>query len=121
MSITVEVDSKQVLARMNALVSKHEKVEDKASEDAANEVLRLSQQEVPHDEGTLQNSGIVEEYGGGYAVGYHTVYAARLHEHPEYNFQDGRKGKYLEDPIIRNAQVLGLRITDYIKDNLLDG
>ena len=28
---------------------------------------------------------------------YDTPYAARLHEHPEYNFQHGRKGKWLEN------------------------
>lgn len=72
------------------------------------ELLRLSQKEVPHDEGTLQNSGTVEKIGNDLVVGYHTRYAAWLHEHPDFNFQDGRKGKYLEDPIIRNAQVLGL-------------
>jgi hypothetical protein len=35
-------------------------------------------------------------------VGYHTPYAARLHEHPEYKFQKGRKAKYLQDPLMHN-------------------
>lgn len=75
-----------------------------AVHDVAEEILRLSQIEVPHDIGTLQNSGSVEPTGPAEeaTVGYNTVYAARLHEHPEYQFQKGRKGKYLEDPIKRN-------------------
>lgn len=77
--------------------------------DVGFEIMRLSQMEVPHDKGTLQNSGTVEVIDGAIVVGYHTPYAARLHEHPEYKFKKGRKGKYLSDPIVRNLAVLGLR------------
>lgn len=73
------------------------------------EILRLSELEVPHDKGTLQNSGTVQEIDGNVVIGYHTPYAARLHEHPEYRFQKGRKGKYLVDPVIKNANVLGVK------------
>jgi len=75
--------------------------------DIANEILRLSNFEVPHDKGLLQTSGHVEANNDtGVIVGYNKVYAARLHEHPEYRFQKGRKGKYLEDPIKNNTTVL---------------
>ena len=73
---------------------------------AATEILRLSAFEVPHDKGLLQNSGNVEDQSDHSIVGYNKVYAARLHEHPEYRFQKGRKGKYLEDPIKKNLSVL---------------
>jgi len=73
-----------------------------ALNDVANEVLRLSSFEVPLDTGRLMNSGSVQESGDEFLVGYNTVYAARLHENPQYNFQNGRKGKYLEDPIKMN-------------------
>ena len=78
----------------------------KAVREIANEVLRLSQKEVPHDTGALQNSGHTEDTNSGLEqlVGYNKVYAARLHEHPEYNFQKGRKGKYLEDPLKNNLK-----------------
>ena len=72
------------------------------------EILRLSGFEVPHDKGLLQASGSVEkDYSDqdAYIVGYNKVYAARLHEHPEYRFQKNRKGKYLEDPIKNNVEV----------------
>ena len=72
--------------------------------DVASEILRLGEREVPHDIGLLQNSGHVEPAKNDEViVGYNKVYAARLHEHPEYRFQKGRKGKYLEDPIKNNT------------------
>lgn len=94
-------------------------IEDRAHEavnNIADEILRLSQFEVPHDTGRLQNSGHVEQRGQLSAiVGYNTVYAARLHEHPEYRFQKGRKGKYLEDPIKNNFRVLRQFVLDSVK------
>ena len=76
----------------------------RAVHDVGEEILRLSSFEVPHDTGMLQSSGHVEDNGDESVVGYNKVYAARLHEHPEYRFQKGRKGKYLEDPIKTNMQ-----------------
>lgn len=73
----------------------------------AEEALRLSQREVPHDTGQLQNSGHVEMQGNGAVVGYNKVYAAHLHENPQFRFKGGRKGKYLEDPIKNNLNVFG--------------
>jgi hypothetical protein len=78
----------------------------KALKMVGDELLRLSNKEVPFDKGTLSNSGRVDGYPltpkDTVEVGYHTRYAHRLHEHPEYNFKNGRKGKYLEDPIKHN-------------------
>jgi hypothetical protein len=86
----------------------------KAIQDAANEILRLSQHEVPHDKGLLQNSGVVEPVDKEtVAVGYNKEYAAYQHEgkrkdgsHVIQNYQKGRKGKYLEDPIKNNLDTL---------------
>lgn len=107
--VSAEVNTKGVLLNLARIERLVEPAAKNAKLDVAYEVMRLSQLEVPHDEGTLQNSGTVEELPNGDIVaGYHTKYAARLHEHPEYRFQKGRKGKYLEDPINKNASVLGL-------------
>lgn len=86
--------------------------------DIGYEIIRLSSFEVPHDKGSLQNSATVQEIGGDVVIGYHEPYAARLHEHPEYNFQKGRKGKYLADPINTNAGILGLRLTKKLQQEL---
>jgi hypothetical protein len=88
----------------------------------ADMLLTLSQKEVPHDKGTLQNSGHVDQakdidspeavvsYGGMAAP-----YAAYLHEHPEFNFQAGRKGKYLEDPLKNNLNIFKNIYSDIMK------
>lgn len=88
------------------------------------ELLRLSRKEVPHDTGMLQSTGTVQKvrnfFGGvsGVEVGYHTVYASRLHEHPEYRFQKGRKGKYLEDPLKANTSKFMEKLASDIKKEL---
>lgn len=103
------VDTSQFAAGIQRLIQVAGPASKYSALDIGYEILRLSQMEVPHDKGTLENSGTVQEIGDDVIVGYHTPYAARLHEHPEYNFQKGRKGKFLEDPIIRNLKTLGLR------------
>lgn len=89
-------------------------------EDAAAErLLALSAAEVPLELGTLLGSGTVipattpEE---GAAVVYDTPYAARLHAHPEYNFQNGRKGNYVEDPAMENKAELGGIVAKKVSD-----
>lgn len=71
--------------------------------DTADELLRRANETVPHQEGVLQDSGgtdyaevfgvqVASIYYGGMA----SAYAVRLHEHPEYHFHYGRRGKWLE-------------------------
>lgn len=86
---------------------------EQAINDVSSEILRLSQKEVPHDTGALQNSGGIEAVNRYEAiVGYNKVYAARLHENPQFRFQKGRKGKYLEDPIKSNLKLFREQITN---------
>lgn len=92
-----------------------------ANMDAMQAVGEISDQQVPHDEGTLQASKVVMKdpnnplkvylaYGGGGVSGFVEVpYARRWHEVPA-NFGKGRKHNYLRDPmksdsarILRNA------------------
>ena len=85
----------------------------------ANEVLRLSMKEVPHDTGQLQTTGQTQPVSDDQIdVGYNKVYAARLHEHPEYRFQKGRKGKYLTDPIMHNLGVFKSYIEEEVQKAL---
>lgn len=87
-----------------------------------NEVLRLSSFEVPHDIGSLQSSATTEPVDDTeIIIGYNKVYAARLHEHPEYRFQKGRKGKYLEDPIKHNLTVFKAYLQQEINEILNGG
>jgi hypothetical protein len=78
--------------------------------------LQESNKIVPHDEGTLERSGNTDVHvstkGVDASVYYDTPYAVRLHEHPEYTFQNGRQGKWLESTIEKNQ--------DKVKEYLLD-
>lgn len=90
---------------------------------AGERLLGLSAEQVPVDEGTLMGSGSVStplasrDADPAAVVSYDTAYAVRLHEHPEYQFQGGRKGKYLEDPAVQNRKELG----DIIRQEVLRG
>lgn len=83
-----------------------------ALEDVGEFILDEANKDVPHDEGTLQASGIVtgDSDKMHVAISYDTPYAVRLHENPQYRFQKGRKGKWLENAVKVNAQ----QIKDYV-------
>lgn len=98
----ITIDSSDFENVLTQLSKRVDGIETRALMKMGDELLRLSNKEVPHDEGVLASTGVVEEEGKDVIVGYHTPYAARLHEHPEYEFQKGRKGKFLEDPLKQN-------------------
>lgn len=101
---TVKIDPSNFIDMIDNLAKKVDKISMKALAEMGDTLLNLSSKEVPHDTGALQATGVVDpnESKQTVTVGYHTPYAARLHEHPEYRFQKGRKGKYLEDPLKHN-------------------
>ena len=104
--VSIELDASDFLRTIGKLTPAMLLASEKAEDEIADEVLRLSGHEVPKDEGVLEGTGVADRDKQGAYVGYNKPYAARLHEHPEYNFQKGRKGKYLEDPIKNNLPVL---------------
>lgn len=114
--MAIDINNKDFFNRTRKLRAQIEEKAHEAVNNVADEIMRLSQFEVPHDTGRLQNSGHVEQRGQLAAIiGYNTVYAARLHENPQFHFQKGRKGKYLEDPIKNNFRVLRQFILDSVK------
>lgn len=108
----------------------------------------MEQPTVPLDEGTLRGSGSVfvegvntytsQEYAEGgtpdpatmhgkehgqdmieCVVGFNTPYAAHLHEHPEYNFQEeSAGGKYLETPWLTNGKLYFQLVRDTLRRSL---
>lgn len=116
--VQFQVDLSGITAGLKRLAAKAEAGKAAAALKVAYEIIRLSSFEVPHDKGTLQNSATVQVIDGAIVLGYHTPYAARLHEHPEYTFQKGRKGRYLIDPIIKNAGVLGVQMGEGFEEEL---
>lgn len=116
--VEFSVDFSGLSAGLQALSTKADEAKGKAALRVAYEIIRLSSFEMPHDKGTLQNSATVQVIDGAIVLGYHGPYAARLHEHPEYAFQKGRKGKYLSDPIVKNAAVLGVEMGEGFEEAL---
>ncbi|PWC05408.1 hypothetical protein [Agromyces badenianii] len=78
---------------------------------AAHRLLALSLPRTPLDNGPLREAGAVEPAEtaeSGAQVVFDTPYAARLHEHPEYHFQEaGTGGKWLEETAVENRKELG--------------
>jgi hypothetical protein len=85
----------------------------------AGKLLEISSTKVPHDIGTLQNTGNIRQISMEEVhVSYNTEYALYLHEHPELNFQKGRQGKYLEEPLLSNMTLWQTIIAQQIKIGL---
>jgi hypothetical protein len=88
--------------------------------ETCDDLLSVSRDEVPYDQGDLSNSGLaaVEATPAGAhgAVGYDTPYAARQHEDPTLRHQDGRKARFLGDPLRENAN----RYLDHIAETVRD-
>jgi hypothetical protein len=103
-AITVNINTKDFQADMKRIQNSIRQVENEVAYEQANEILRTSIREVPHDIGNLQNTGDTKPLTAenGHMVFYDTDYAAKMHENPQFDFQKGRKAKYLEDPIKRN-------------------
>lgn len=74
----------------------------------------------PKDEGILIQSGKVshDESRIEAFVSFDTPYAVRLHEHPEYNFQNGRRGKYLEKTLNEQSQNLANLIAQIMRNSM---
>jgi hypothetical protein len=72
---------------------------------AAEHVLAVSRGRVPIEEATLERSGVatVDEANLTAAVSYDTPYAVRQHEELNYQHDAGRTAKYLERPLIEEA------------------
>lgn len=69
--------------------------------------LQVSREQVPHEEGTLERSGVASVDRGQLkgAVSYDGPYATIQHEDLTFKHDSGRKAKYLEDPWDSEQQV----------------
>ena len=78
----------------------------------AEHVLEESGRLVPHQEGTLERSGVAHKPRAGElqaAVSYDTPYAVRQHEETTYRHPHGRQAKYLETAV-NQSQRVGLEL-----------
>lgn len=75
-------------------------------------VFEESQQEVPYDTGRLQESGKLRDTGKSIIITYgnsEVNYAEVQHEDLSLNHPNGRKAKFIEDPLNRHK-------SDFIKN-----
>lgn len=75
---------------------------------ASEHLLQVSRTQVPLEEGTLERSGTatVDEDKQEAAVSYDTVYSVRQHEDLTLRHDQGRKAKYLEDPLHQERETM---------------
>lgn len=88
--------------------------------EAAEHVLEESNRTVPRNEGILQASGetSLDAVKLQASVSYDKEYAVWLHEHPQFHFQAGRRGKWLELTIQERIQTVRDIIVKSIKGAL---
>ena len=89
------------------------------------ELLRLSRMQVPFDSGRLSQSGNVKKFGRVWGTSYNTKYALYQHEgirkdgsRMVRNWRNGRKGKYLEDPLKENIRLWDSLANKVLTDEL---
>lgn len=113
-----KVTTKWFSAEVNGLKTAQRQAVDKGLWDAGEYILQEANKTVPHDEGTLERSGSMDSESTKekttVSVFYDTPYAPRLHEHPEYNFQNGRRGKWLELALKENLK----KVQDFLVMNI---
>ena len=83
-------------------------------------LLQVSRTQVPIEEATLERSGVASVDPGTLtgAVSYDTPYAVRQHEDLTLRHDDGRKAKYLEDPMKDEAAQIRELIAAQIRRSL---
>ncbi|MEO6081928.1 MAG: hypothetical protein ABIQ18_02350 [Umezawaea sp.] len=83
-------------------------------------LLGVSRARVPHEEGTLERSGVASVDAAALtgAVSYDTPYAARQHEELDWQHDEGRTAKYLEVPMGEEAPVIAELIGAEIRRSL---
>jgi len=112
-SFKIVLDTSDMDKKLERLKSDLNAMERRALQEMADTILTLARAEVPHDEGTLANSGDAYVEGDFGIVAFNTKYAAYQHEgmrkdgtHVVRRYKSGRKKKYLEDPLKKNLTKL---------------
>lgn len=105
MNATIKiVGAAAIISNLKRFVTGFDSKAEKALDDVAFNILAESRDQAPFDIGTLIKSSKVEKSAPlQRTISYNTPYAVKLHEHPEFHFRNGRKAKYLEDPLKKFA------------------
>lgn len=103
-----------------SIISKKKKSVERALYIGISHILNEANAIAPKDEGILiQTSDVdVNSEDGTASAFYVQKYARRLHENPQFNFQGGRSGKWLEKVVIRDAEKVRDIVANEIKKGL---
>lgn len=85
--------------------------------DAGEDLRERADALAPVQSGRLVGSAAVAVEGSEAVIGYDTVYAVRLHEHPEYHFRNGG-GKWLERAQNEGHSGLLVRLAEGMKRHI---
>lgn len=107
--IDIEIDDKDFQKSMDKLADSLNSFERVVLMKMADTLLLLARVEVPFREGDLSKSGNASWEGDGSQVAFNTDYASYVHEGMRKDgtrrikmYSNGRKGKFLEDPLKLN-------------------
>lgn len=102
--------------RGQQIIQKKQEGVERALYKGISHILNEANRIAPKDEGTLiQTSDVdVDPEAGSANAFYVQKYARRLHENPQYNFQGGREGKWLEKVVLRD----GDRVRDIMAEEI---
>jgi len=75
-------------------------------------LLEAANRRVPYRSGELEASAAIERGEGEVVVGYRAVYAGVLNRHPDWHYEGGRSGTWLEDAMESDGAVVGAVIEE---------
>ncbi len=87
---------------------------------AAEHLLQVASGLAPHEEGDLERSGEVssDPAAGAVAVSFDRPYAVRQHEELTWRHDAGRQAKYLEEPMVTEADTMLALAARPLRDEL---
>lgn len=98
-----------------AALAKLEDASRNAGETAGHHVLDTANRHVPYRSGELAASGEVRIEGDEVGVGYGAEHARYVHAHPEWKFESGRSGHWLEEALAEDASDISGIYADAIR------
>jgi len=78
-------------------------------------LLEAANARVPFETGELEDSGSIARDGEQVVIGYSAPHAVYVHAHPDWNFENGRSGRWLEEAIDEEGAAVGDLLGDSVR------
>lgn len=86
-----------------------------SEEAGAQRLLDAANERVPYASGDLLDSGTITRTEDGAVVSYSVPYAPILRAHPDWDFQGGRSGRWLDEAVEENGEAIGSDMADHVR------